>query len=145
MHQIRTYTCMYTCISTVGALSTYIQKCGTLFMWTLCPVFSLYVVDYLHALHGLNGYGFCAYVTPTNRACRRMEEELRVTEQSMKSLNSSVTKVLQTKSDTYTSLMSGSSHCRLCCWVSALLACLFVSFFFFYALLFGVNQTLPRL
>lgn len=85
----------------------------------------------MRAARGLNGCGLRAHATPSNRAARRVEDELRVLEQSMKSLNSTVTQVLPTKT-TNTSVF----------WWAALLAvihaaghlphslCLFLSSFY---------------
>lgn len=57
--------------------------------------------DYLHGPRGLNGFGLHMRATPTNRRARRVEDELRVLEQSMKSLDSTVIQVLQTESITH--------------------------------------------
>lgn len=95
--------------------------------------------NYLHALHGLNGSGLRTYATPINRRARRVEEELRVLEQSMKSLSCSVTQVLQTKTNTHLYLlMSGSVHFQSCCSMKPLLFLLCLLLFTFGALVFRV-------
>lgn len=54
----------------------------------------------LHAVCGQYGRGLrVACGTPSNREARRLDDELRALEQSMKSLNSSATQVPQAKKE----------------------------------------------
>lgn len=83
-------------ISTFGALcaNTQSSRLVSVCALTVCA-------DYLHAVLDLNGRGLHACASPSNRDVRRMEDELKVVEQSMKSLNSLVIQVPQTKTDTF--------------------------------------------
>lgn len=63
--------------------------------------------------------------TPTNRRAHRAEEELKLLEQSLKSLNSSVTQVQQKAKNSH----GGSSLCQFCRACFVFCACSFSCFY----------------